>query len=80
MTFGRKQPCSAHHLQCLQNPKGPLWGPKMADGVWIGVYPKVFGHFRQLLLNKYLYPSTPSMRKGPNGRENRYETRTTTVE
>ena len=22
----------AHHLQCLQNPKWPLGGPKMADG------------------------------------------------
>ena len=26
----------------------------MADGVWKGVYPQVFGRFKQLLLNKFL--------------------------
>ena len=36
----------------------------MADGVWKGVYPKVFGHSKQLSLNKFFDPSTPSMRKG----------------
>ena len=35
----------------------------MADGVWKGVYSEVFGRSRQLLLNKFFYPSTPSMRK-----------------
>ena len=39
----------------------------MADGVWKGVYPKVFGHSRQLSLNKFFDPSTPSMRKGRGG-------------
>ena len=29
----------AHRLQRLQNPKWPPGGPKMADGVWKGVYP-----------------------------------------
>ena len=42
----------------------------MADGVWKGVYPKVFGHFKQLSLNKFFDPSTPSMRKVDNGAKN----------
>ena len=42
-------------------------GPKMAEGVWTGVYPYVFGHSKQLLLNKFFDPSTPSMRKGRDG-------------
>ena len=33
----------------------------MSDGVWKG---KGFGHSKQLLLNKFFDPSTPSMRKG----------------
>ena len=41
----------------------------MADGVWKGVYPKVFGHSKQLSLNKFFDPSTPSMRKGRDGGE-----------
>ena len=36
----------------------------MADGVWKGIYPQVFGCSKQLLLNKFIDPSTPSMRKG----------------
>ena len=36
----------------------------MADGVWKGVYPLVFGCSRQLSLNKFLDLSTPSMRNG----------------
>ena len=36
----------------------------MADGVWKGVYAYVFGHSKQLSLNKFFDPSTPSMRKG----------------
>ena len=32
--------------QSLQKPKWPPEGPEMADGVWKGVYPWVFGHFR----------------------------------
>ena len=39
----------------------------MTDGVWKGVYPKVFGHSKQLSLNKFFDPSTPSMRKGRDG-------------
>ena len=35
----------------------------MADGVWKGVQPEVIGHFKQLSLNKFFDPSTPSMRK-----------------
>ena len=39
----------------------------MADGVLKVVYPQVFGHSRQLLLNKFFDLSTPSMRKGRDG-------------
>ena len=39
----------------------------MADGVWKGVYLKVFGRSKQLSLNKFCDPSTPSMRKGCDG-------------
>ena len=39
----------------------------MADGVWKGVQPQVIGHFKQLSLNKFFDPSTPSMRKGDDG-------------
>ena len=39
----------------------------MADGVWKGVYPLVFGRSKQLSLNKFFDPSTPSMRKGRDG-------------
>ena len=39
----------------------------MADGVWKGVYPEVFGLSKQLSLNKFFDPSTPSMRKGRDG-------------
>ena len=37
----------------------------MPDGVWKGV--QVFGHSKQLSLNKFFDPSTPSMRKGRDG-------------
>ena len=39
----------------------------MADGVWKVVYSQVFGHSKQLSLNKFFDPSTPSMRKVDNG-------------
>ena len=42
----------------------------MADGVWKGGYPYVFGRSKQLLLNKFFDPSTPSMRKGRDGGKN----------
>ena len=35
-------------------------GPKMADGVWICVYPEVLGHSKQLSLNKFFDPGTTS--------------------
>ena len=41
----------------------------MADGVWKGVYPRMFGHSKQFSLNKFFDPSTPSMRKGRDGGE-----------
>ena len=53
----------AHRLQRLQNPKWPPGGPKMADGV--------FGRSKQLLLNKFFDPSTPSMRKVDDGEKKR---------
>ena len=43
----------------------------MADRVWKVVYPLVFGRSRQLSLNKFFDPSTPSMRKGDDGGEKR---------
>ena len=43
----------------------------MAEGVWKGVYPKVFGRSKQLLLYKSFDLSTPSMTKGRNGGEKR---------
>ena len=43
----------------------------MAEGVWKGVYPEVFGRSKQLSLNKFFDPSTPSMRQGNSGEENR---------
>ena len=40
----------------------------MANWVWEGVYPQVFGCSRQLSLNKYFDPSILSMRKVDNGK------------
>ena len=40
----------------------------VADGVWKGVYPWVFGHSKQLSLYKFFDPSTPSMRKVDAGK------------
>ena len=42
----------------------------MANGVWIVVYPYVFGRSRQLSRYKFFDPSTPSTRKGRNGEWN----------
>ena len=50
-----------------RNPKWPPGGPKMANGVWKGVFPWVFGCTKQLSLNKFFDPSTPSMRKVDDG-------------
>ena len=50
-------PAMPHHLQ---NPKWPLGGRKMANRVWKGVYPLVFG---ALLLNKFFDQSTYSLKK-----------------
>ena len=54
-------------LYCMQNPICPPGGLKMAEGVWKGVYPNVFGHSKHLSQNKFFDPSTPSMRKGYDG-------------
>ena len=42
--------------------------PKMDDWVWKVVYPWVFGRSRQLSLNKFFNRSTPSIRKGRDGK------------
>ena len=52
-------------MEEIQN--GRPEGPKMADGVWKGVYPQVLGRSRQLSLNKFFDASTPSMRKVDDG-------------
>ena len=39
----------------------------MADGVLIGVYPKIFGRSCQLLFNRFFDLSTPPMRKVDDG-------------
>ena len=44
----RSPPATPHRLK---NPKWPLGGSKMADGVWKGVSSYVFGFSRQLSLN-----------------------------
>ena len=41
----------------------------MADGVSKGVQSLVIGRSRQLSLNKFFYRSTPSMRKGRDGKK-----------
>ena len=43
----------------------------MAEGGWKGVYHWVFGRSKQLSLNKFFDPSTPSMRKGRDGGKKR---------
>ena len=48
----------------------------VADGVWKGVYPWVFGHSKKLSQNKFFDPSTPSMRKGRDGGEKNGEGKT----
>ena len=45
----------------------------MADGVWKGVYPELLGRSRHLSLNKFLDPSTPSMRKVDDGEKKEEE-------
>ena len=46
----------------------------MAERVWKGVYPKVFGSSCQHSLNKFFDPSTPSMRKVVTEEKKRGET------
>ena len=58
---------------CQGGLKWPPGGPKMADGVWKGVYPYVFGHSKQLMLNKFFDLSTPYIRKGCDGEKKRLE-------
>ena len=45
----------------------------MPDGVWKGVNPWVFGRSKQLSLNKFFDPITPSMRKVDDREEKRKE-------
>ena len=45
----------------------------MSEGVWKGVYPQVFGRSKQLSLNKFFDPSTPSMRKLVRSTVSRYK-------
>ena len=45
----------------------------MADGVWKGVYPQVFGHSKQPSQNKLFDLSTPFMSKVDDGEEKRKE-------
>ena len=52
----------------------------MADGVWKGVQPEVIGHFKQLLLNKFFDPSTPSTRKVDNGEKRKEKEKKITAE
>ena len=47
----------------------------MADKVWKRVYPQVLGRSRQLSLNKFFDPSTPSMRKVDDGKRKEKEKR-----
>ena len=65
----RSPPATPHRLQ---NPKWTAGDPKMAIGVWKGVYPLVFGRSKQLSLNKVSDPSTPSMRKVDDKVESRH--------
>ena len=58
-------------MRTLKIKKRPPGGLKMANGVWKVVYPQVFGRSRQLSLNKFFDPSTPSMRKGRDGEKKR---------
>ena len=63
-----KQCQSGTHLlpalpHCLQNPKLPLGGPKMAYSAQKGVYPQGFGCSCQLSQNKFFDTITPSTRK-----------------
>ena len=53
----------------LQNSKWPLGGLKMADMVWKVDYSYFFGRSKQLSLDKFFDPRTPSMRKGCDGGE-----------
>ena len=48
----------------------------MANWVWKGVHPYVLGRSRQLSLNKFFDPSTPSMREGCDGESGKLEEKT----
>ena len=45
---------SIQHHTANPHPKGPLGGPKMADGVWKSVKAKIFECSHQLLQKKFL--------------------------
>ena len=59
-------PATLHHLQ---NPKWPVWGPKWQTGSGKVSTPQVFGRSSELLPNKFLDSSTPSLRKGSQRRK-----------
>ena len=60
----------AYHLQ---NQKWPRGGSIMAEGVWKGVFPQVFGRSLQLSLYKFFDPSTSSMRKDHDREQEKME-------
>ena len=64
-TGGTRSPPATPHR--LQNPKWPPGGPKMGDSVW---------RCRQLSLNKFFDPSTPSMRKVGDGEKKQEKKKT----
>ena len=47
----------------------------MANGIWKRISLLVLGSSKQLLLNKFFDPSTPSMRKGRDGEKKREKNR-----
>ena len=59
---------TACNALCLQNPKWPLGGPKMADGVWKGVYLYVSGHSCQLFWSKHSFYEKSRQQEWKKGR------------
>ena len=53
-------------------PKRPPGSPKMADGVWKGVYPLIIGGSEQLSQNRLLDSKCRCMRKGCDGENGKW--------